>query len=133
MTNRRMRSMLIWQAFILLVFLALTFTNEVLDLPHWFLGDQATTWGQRRGEVCIELIIFTLVMVLEYLIVRTLVKRIKILEGFLPICAGCKRIRHQDQWEQIENYISAHSLASFSHSLCPACQKKYYPELFDDP
>jgi hypothetical protein len=125
--------MIIWQAVFLLVFLVLTFANEVLDLPHWLLGDQATTWGQRQGEIWIELIIFSLVMVLEYLITRTLVKRIKILEGFLPICAGCKRIRRQDQWEQIESYISTHSLVSFSHSLCPACQRKYYPELFDDP
>ncbi len=116
----------------MLVFLVLTFTNEVLDLPHWLLGDQATTWGQRGGEICIELIIFTLVVVLEYLISRVLMERIKILEGFLPICAGCKRIRNQDQWEQIENYISTHSLVSFSHSLCPECLKKYYPELYPD-
>ena len=127
-----MRSILIWQALILLVFLALTFANEVLDLPHWLLGDTATTWGQRTGEICIELIIFTLVVILEYLISKALMERIKILEGFLPICAGCKKIRNQDQWEQIEHYISTHSLVNFSHSLCPECQRKYYPELYSD-
>ncbi|MEJ2038310.1 MAG: hypothetical protein P8X55_05175 [Desulfosarcinaceae bacterium] len=133
MGNKRMRSVLIWQALILILFLAMTFANEVFDLPHWLLGDEATTWGQRSGEVAIEFVIFTLVIIIELLINKSLFQRIKILEGFLPICAGCKKIRNQeDRWEQIENYISTHSLVQFSHSLCPDCQKKYYPGLYHD-
>ena len=128
-----MQSIFIWQALILLVFLSLTFTNEVLDLPHFVLGDQATSWSQRIGEITIELIIFIGVIALETYLSRSLFQRIKILEGFLPICANCKKIRTQNQWEQIETYISENSLAQFSHSLCPDCQKKLYPELFTDP
>ena len=128
-----MQSIFIWQALILLVFLSLTFTNEVLDLPHFVLGDQATSWSQRIGEITIELIIFIAVIALEIYLFRSLFQRIKILEGFLPICANCKKIRTQNQWEQIETYISENSLAQFSHSLCPDCQKKLYPELFTDP
>jgi hypothetical protein len=130
MRNRHIQSIFIWQVAILMVFLALTFTNEVLDLPHFLLGDQATTWNQRSGEICIELIIFFVVISLEIYLFRKLLRRIKILEGFLPICASCKKIRSQDQWEQIENYITKNSLAKFSHSLCPECQQKLYPELF---
>jgi len=132
MQRNRMRSIFIWQVSILLVFLALTFANEVLDLPHFVLGDMPTTWGQRSGEIAIELIIFMAVVTLEICLFRKLIDRIKILEGFLPICASCKKIRHQDQWEQIESYISKNSLARFSHSLCPDCQAKLYPELFPD-
>ena len=128
-----MQSIFIWQALILLVFLTLTFTNEVLDLPHFVLGDQATSWSQRIGEITIELIIFIGVIALETYLSRSLFQRIKILEGFLPICANCKKIRTQNQWEQIETYISENSLAQFSHSLCPDCQKKLYPDLFPDP
>ena len=133
MKNKKMQSIFIWQALILLVFLSLTFTNEVLDLPHFVLGDQATSWSQRIGEITIELIIFIAVIALEIYLFRSLFQRIKILEGFLPICANCKKIRTQNQWEQIETYISENSLAQFSHSLCPDCQKKLYPELFTDP
>ena len=129
MRNRQIRSVFAWQVVILIVFLVLTFTNEVMDLPHFALGDKATTWGQRSGEVTIELVIFSGVFVLEIYLFRKLVRRIKILEGFLPICANCKKIRNQDQWEQIENYITDHSLVQFSHSLCPECIKKLYPEL----
>ena len=97
------------------------------------LGDRATSWSQRIGEITIELIIFIGVIALETYLSRSLFQRIKILEGFLPICANCKKIRTQNQWEQIETYISENSLAQFSHSLCPDCQKKLYPDLFPDP
>ncbi|HSO17864.1 MAG TPA: hypothetical protein VLT88_00305, partial [Desulfosarcina sp.] len=55
---------------------------------------------------------------------------IKTLRGILPICAHCKKIRDdQGYWNQIENYIQAHSEADFSHGVCEECLRKYYPEL----
>jgi transcriptional regulator with GAF, ATPase, and Fis domain len=55
---------------------------------------------------------------------------IKTLRGFLPICSHCKKIRDdQGYWNQIESYISEHSMADFSHSICPECERKYYLEL----
>jgi len=133
MKTKPMHSIFKWQVGILLVFMALTFANEVIDLPHFVFGDQVTSWSQRSGEIFIEITVFVAVFVLELCLFRRLLGRIKILEGFLPICASCKKIRHQDHWEQIESYITKNSLACFSHSLCPDCQKKLYPELFQDP
>jgi hypothetical protein len=130
MRSRRVQFIFVWQILILMVFLGLTFTNEVLDLPHFLLGDKATTWTQRTGEISVEVIIFFAVIALEIYLFHKLIRRIRILEGFLPICASCKKIRTQDHWQQIENYISENSLVQFSHSLCPDCQKKLYPELF---
>ncbi len=55
---------------------------------------------------------------------------IKTLSGLLPICSSCKKIRDDDgYWKQIESYISAHSEAEFSHSICPDCMTKLYPQL----
>jgi hypothetical protein len=133
MKSRHIQSIFIWQTVILLAFLLLTFSNEVLDLPHLLLGDASTTWNQRIGEICIELLIFFAVIALETYLFWKLVRKIKVLEGFLPICANCKKIRNQDQWEQIEKYIGENSLARFSHSLCPECRQALYPELFQDP
>jgi hypothetical protein len=130
MRNRQIRHIFILQAVILLALLSLTFANEVLDLPHFMFGDQATTWGQRSGEICIELIIFCTAIGVEVFLFSRLARRIKILEGFIHICAGCKKIQYEDRWQQMEAYISEHSLAQFSHSLCPECMKKLYPELF---
>lgn len=57
-------------------------------------------------------------------------KRVKSLEGLVPICAGCKKIRNESgAYEPLEKFISEHSNAEFSHGMCPECITKWYPEL----
>jgi PAS domain S-box-containing protein len=59
---------------------------------------------------------------------------IRTLSGLLPICANCKKIRNDSgYWQQIEGYIQQHSTAQFSHSICPECVQKFYPDFNDDP
>jgi two-component system, response regulator PdtaR len=54
---------------------------------------------------------------------------IKTLSGLLPICANCKNIRNDDgYWIQVESYLKSHSALDFTHSICPDCVKKIYPE-----
>ena len=51
--------------------------------------------------------------------------QVKQLEGIIPICTYCKKIRDdKESWHQLEKYISDHSEAEFSHSICPACYEK---------
>jgi PAS domain S-box-containing protein len=58
---------------------------------------------------------------------------VKALSGLLPICASCKSIRDdQGYWQQIEAYIRDHSEAEFSHSVCPKCARKLYPEIYEN-
>ena len=53
---------------------------------------------------------------------------VKRLSGLLPICAGCKRVRDDTgYWNEVEQYISAHTDAEFTHSLCPDCIAKLDP------
>jgi len=55
---------------------------------------------------------------------------IKNLRGILPICSSCKKIRDdQGYWQQVELYVTEHSEATFSHGICPECEKEYYKEL----
>jgi PAS domain S-box-containing protein len=57
-------------------------------------------------------------------------ENIRVLSGLLPICAACKKIRDdQGHWQPMESYISGHSSAQFSHSMCPECAIQYYGEL----
>ena len=54
--------------------------------------------------------------------------RVRALEGLVPICMYCKKIRDDDDtWHKLETYIEEHSDASFSHSLCEPCRKAHYP------
>jgi len=56
-------------------------------------------------------------------------KEVRILEGILPICAWCKRIRNEKgEYEQIEEYITHRTEASFSHGICQECAKKMFSE-----
>ena len=51
----------------------------------------------------------------------------------LPICSGCKKIREDNgSWTRIEQYISEHSEAEFSHGICPDCAKRLYPEFIKE-
>ncbi len=55
---------------------------------------------------------------------------VKTLSGLLPICAKCKNIRTDDgYWMQVESYLRDYSGLNFTHSICPECVKKLYPEL----
>jgi len=57
--------------------------------------------------------------------------RVKQLQGLLPICSYCKKVRDdQNYWQQVETYIEGHSDAQFTHGICPECREKYVaPEL----
>lgn len=56
--------------------------------------------------------------------------QVKTLQGLLPICASCKKIRDdQGYWHQVESYFGTHSELEFSHSICPECRTKLYPSL----
>ena len=54
---------------------------------------------------------------------------IKTLRGILPLCSFCKKIRDdKGYWEQVDIYIHKYSEADISHSICPECMKKHYPD-----
>lgn len=54
---------------------------------------------------------------------------VKQLSGLLPICSHCKKIRDDEgYWKNVEEYITHHSEAEFSHSICPECLKELYPK-----
>lgn len=73
---------------------------------------------QEKDEIIVEL--------------KEALQQVKTLGGLLPICANCKKIRDdQGYWQQVEEYITSHSDAEFTHGICPECKKKLYPNIFD--
>ena len=58
---------------------------------------------------------------------------VKTLQGIIPICMHCHKIRDERQiWDRLEAYLSEHTSAELSHSICPDCMEKHYPEADDD-
>jgi hypothetical protein len=61
--------------------------------------------------------------------IRHALAHIKTLHGLLPICAWCNRIRDdQGRWKPIEEYVSEHTQAEFSHGICADCREKHYQQ-----
>ena len=64
---------------------------------------------------------------------RLALNHVKQLQGLLPICAHCKNIRDDEgYWNRIESYFASRLETEFSHSICPDCAKKHYPDVFED-
>jgi phosphoserine phosphatase RsbU/P len=56
-------------------------------------------------------------------------EQVKTLRGIVPICANCKNVRDdQGYWNRVETYVREHTLAEFSHAVCPDCMIKLYPQ-----
>jgi DNA-binding response OmpR family regulator len=70
---------------------------------------------------------------------REALEQVKTLQGILPICSYCKKIRDdRNYWQQVEEYVASRSEARFSHSICPQCMLKHFPDFAkeiteDDP
>lgn len=113
------------------VIIILIWLDEIIDIPDLFLGAEETppNWRESLFEsVCI---IILCVVIIRF--TSRLFKRMRYLEGILPVCASCKRIRDEEgKWHQIESYIRERSDADFSHGICPECREKLYPEYNTD-
>lgn len=64
---------------------------------------------------------------------RQLALQVESLEGLLPICSGCKKIRDEHQhWQPLEIYIGQRSKAQFTHGFCPPCAREYFGDFADE-
>jgi GAF domain-containing protein len=56
---------------------------------------------------------------------------VKLLEGLLPICGHCKKIRDDaGTWTSLEGYVHSHTEARFSHGICPGCVQEHHPQVY---
>ncbi len=61
---------------------------------------------------------------------KRLLKEVKVLEGLLPICSGCKRIRDENgKWWPLDAYIKARTEAELTHTICADCKDVFYSDL----
>ncbi|MBU0946656.1 MAG: hypothetical protein KKE53_19710 [Proteobacteria bacterium] len=144
-----------WVRTAISVALSLFFLNEFLKIPDMMLGEVYETIFApiRHGLYIIGVYIFAYIYLRELYEEREIaaiklqvandtleekVKKrtadleakliqIKVLNGLLPICASCKKIRDdKGYWTQIEAYITKHSEAQFSHGICEECADRLY-------
>lgn len=95
------------------------------------IGD--TRWHEEISRLMNELIATKRDLQQKTIELQDALDLVKLLSGYLPICASCKKIRDdKGYWQAVESYISSHSEAKFSHGICPDCIQKLYPEFSED-
>jgi hypothetical protein len=104
------------------IIIFLLWADEIFDVPHTVFGARATpiNWTESTFESVLVFLLCSLVIVVS----RNLLTRIKYLEGFLPVCSACKRIKVDHEWVPFDKYLSNHLEAEITRSLCPECADK---------
>ena len=103
----------------------------LVRLSFFLKWELQTSWAMEGVDTVVDMVILSGFAVTIDQIMRQQ-RQIKVLEGMLPICSFCKRIRDQDgQWRRLEAFITERSSASFSHTFCEQCGKTHYPGLVE--
>ncbi len=91
-------------------------------------ADDYLTKPYHRDELCVRLQVGVRMIELQLKLAERVgqleeaLDQVKRLQGIIPICGYCKKIRDdQDYWQNVESYIATHSEAEFSHGICPSC------------
>jgi hypothetical protein len=97
-----------------------------------FLMLIALSWMDEFHESWHESAVESLAVLGVWLVVfyftKRLVARLYYLEGFLPVCAWCKKIHHEEQWVPLEKYFSDGFHTETTHGMCPDCAHKIRKE-----
>jgi hypothetical protein len=119
-------SVAFWQLMTFFMLILLVWLNELMDLAALWFGVQPSPPSVFRG--CVMTIGTIVVAVVT--VGHTYLQQKRIISGLLTVCSNCRRIRVEDEvWEQLDEYISEHSLALISHGLCPQCFNEMQQEI----
>jgi hypothetical protein len=127
-TNMIAKKVAWYETMAILFVIALSWLDEILDIPYVLLGGPATPINWR--ESFFESIVIAAVGALIIRHTYKLLLRISYLESILPVCASCKKIRMDPEfWKDIKQFVQERAKTEFTHGICPDCIEKYYPEM----
>lgn len=105
--------------------LSVSLIYDVKNQPLYIVSQMIDISARKQGEWERERLIEQLSEALD---------SVKVLQGLLPICSGCKKIRDdRGYWNQLEGYIQRYTDVHFSHGICPHCVQKLYPDIAEPP
>lgn len=109
------------------VVIAYIWLEELYDLPHLLLGTGPTpvNWAESILETVVLVVLGAAVIV----IVHRLLNRVRCLEGCLPVCTDCGRIRYRSKWVTVDEYMREAASGRISPSLCSDCAMVHYGDL----
>ena len=107
-----------WQFMGFGMLLCLVWVNETMDLPNLFFGIEHSELNIFRACVMSAAVLLCAVIVVG----NSYIQQKHIIQGLLTVCSSCHKIKiNEKAWKEMDEYVSEHSLAAFSHGLCPDC------------
>ncbi len=126
MTNIKRPQLILWCENIgFFALIVLSWANELLDFPHYIFGIHPQ--GNWR-ESAIETLAILTVWLSVHTVSKRLLSRLYYLEGFLRICAWCRKVAHEDEWLPLEQYVERGFKIEASHGMCPDCAQSWSQE-----
>jgi hypothetical protein len=121
-TNRRVNRILVYESLGFLLVIAMSWLDELLNLPGLLFGGSGNEADWREGamESAVAIVVWVVVVYLT----RRLLLRLRYMEGFLRMCASCRRVDHEGQWVPVEVFFDRKLDVRTTHGLCPECARK---------
>jgi hypothetical protein len=110
-----------WQMMVFGLLICLIWISEIWELPALYFGVAAGDASFVRGWVLsVAVVICALITV-----GNTYIQQKHIIQGLLVVCSTCGKIKIENNvWEEMQGYLTKHSLAALSHGMCPDCCRK---------
>jgi len=120
--NLRLSRIVTYQNFGFLAVIVLCYLDELLKLPSLIFSDHPFTFVYRRSTL--EMLLFLAIWLLVSKSTRRLLQRVQHLEGFLRVCAWCRRIDYKGEWVRLEEFMQQGFDTPTTHGICPQCLRK---------
>ncbi|MBI3987735.1 MAG: hypothetical protein HY343_12485 [Lentisphaerae bacterium] len=113
-------SVALWQLMTFLFLICFIWANELLDLPNYLFGAEASPFNISRGLLLTMAIVATAVVAVGH----TYEQQRSIVKNLVMTCAYCHRVETgQNSWEHVEEYFIKHYPVDLGRGACPECQK----------
>lgn len=110
-----------WQFLTFIMLILLVWVNEVRDMPYLLFDTDPEDVNIVRGCLLTAGVLVAAIVTIG----NTYLQQKQVLNSLISVCSNCNKVRvNQNQWKQMEEYISDNSLLTFTHGLCPECMDK---------
>jgi hypothetical protein len=100
--------------------LAILWLDEYVDVPFRFFGALKTPL--RPEEFWFEALAVLLVATGVVAATLWIFRRLRLLEGFIQVCAWCRKVKVRDEWLPFEQYLKREHDVQATHGICPGCR-----------
>jgi hypothetical protein len=117
------RSWVLWYVslgFVLMILLS--WLDELTGLSYLVFGGEPHVSDWR--DAAMQTLLIIVVWVIVFLVTRRLVTHLHYLEGFLRVCAWCRKVGYQDKWLPLEKFFAEGFHVGTTHGMCPDCFKR---------